>query len=161
MLKPLATRPLVSLAVSLALAYSAAFVGSFFTIEAVNTWYATLTKPTLSPPNWLFGPVWTVLYALMATAAWRVYQKRTAPTAKASLLLYAAHLVVNALWSIVFFGLQTPLVALGVVLVLLVSIIALTILFYRIDKTAGLLFVPYLAWVSFASYLNLSIVLLN
>ncbi len=151
-----------SLIASLALAYSAALIGSLFTVDAINGWYAALTKPELNPPNWIFGPVWTVLYALMAIAAWRIYEKRNAhPSARKTLLLYAVHLVLNALWSIAFFGLQMPLLALGIIIALLICIIGLIILFRRIDRLAMILFLPYLAWVSFATYLNLMIVLLN
>ncbi len=155
-------RRIATLFVSLLLAYTTAAVGSFFTVEAIDTWYATLTKPELSPPNWLFGPVWTILYTLMAVAAWRVYEKRKVATrSKGALVLYGIHLALNAFWSIAFFGFQAPLFALGVIVLLLCSIVALTIFFFRIDKAAGTLFVPYVAWVSFATYLNLMIVLLN
>ena len=150
-----------SLILSLLLAYGVAALGSFFTVGAIDVWYATLLKPALSPPNWLFGPVWTILYALMAIAAWRVYQKPANSLSRNALILYGVHLVLNALWSIVFFGFQAPILALSIIIALLVSILVLTILFYRIDKMAGLLFLPYLAWVSFATYLNFSIVFLN
>ena len=150
-----------SLVLSFVLVYAVAGLGSYFTVGAIDTWYATLTKPEFNPPNWIFGPVWTILYALMAIAAWRVYQKHTNPSSRNALILYGVHLVLNAAWSIVFFGLHAPLPALGIIVVLFLSIFALTILFYRVDKAAGLLFLPYLVWVSFASYLNLSIVLLN
>ncbi len=155
-------RQALSLFVSLVLAYSAALIGSLFTADAVTTWYATLVKPVLSPPNWLFAPVWTVLYALMAIAAWRIYEKRNVHRESRRLLrVYGAHLAVNAFWSIAFFGLHDPLVAFIVIVVLWLMIVYVAMGFYRIDRTAGLLFLPYLAWVSFASYLNLSIVLLN
>ncbi len=148
--------------VSLALAYSAALIGSLFTAGAVATWYTTLTKPELSPPNWLFGPVWTVLYALMAIAAWRIYEKRrSSQKANRLLRVYGAHLVVNALWSIIFFGFHSPAPAFMIIIVLWLMIAYLAAGFYRIDRTAGILLLPYLAWVSFATYLNLSIVLLN
>lgn len=148
--------------VSFALAYSAALIGSLFTVGAVTTWYPTLVKPELNPPNWLFGPVWMVLYALMAVAAWRIYKKRRSSRKTSRLLLlYAVHLMVNAFWSIAFFGLHNPPLALGVIAILLLFIAYLTAGFYRIDRTAGILLFPYLVWVCFASYLNLSIVLLN
>lgn len=151
-----------SFVISLSLAYSAALIGSLFTADAINTWYAALTKPELNPPNWLFGPVWTVLYALMAIAAWRIYEKRKKnPKVNLLLWVYVAHLAVNAFWSIAFFGLHNPLLALVVVAVLWLCIAYLAVSFYRVDRMAGLLLLPYLAWVTFASYLNISIVLLN
>lgn len=150
------------LTVSLILAYSTALVGSLFTVGAVETWYPALSKPDLSPPNWVFGPVWTTLYAFMAIAAWRVYEKRKGkPHVRRVLWVYAAHLAVNALWSVAFFGLHNPAIAFGTIVLLWLLIAYLTLNFYRIDRTAGILMMPYLAWVSFASYLNLSIVLLN
>lgn len=155
-------RRFITLSISLALAYSAAFIGTFFTMDAVAAWYPTLTKPDLSPPNWIFGPVWTILYACMAIAAWLVYEKRNkAREANHLLIVYGAHLVINALWSIAFFGLQNPTLALVVIVVLWLCIAYVAVGFYRVQRTAGILFVPYLAWVSFATYLNLSIVLLN
>lgn len=150
------------MAISLVLAYGAAFVGGLFTAGAVETWYPTLIKPALNPPSWIFGPVWTLLYALMAIAAWRIYEtKRHNEEGETLLWVYAIHLVVNAAWSIAFFGLQNPALALAIIVVLWLMIAYLAAGFYRINRLAGYLLLPYLAWVSFASYLNLSIVLLN
>ena len=150
------------LAVSLVLAYSAALLGSLFTAGAIDTWYATLAKPELNPPSWLFGPVWTALYTLMAIAAWRVYKKKkTSRTVPKVLYVYLFHLAVNAFWSIAFFGLQNPMLALVVIVVLWALIVYLVTRFFRIDRLAGYLLLPYLAWVSFATYLNLMIALLN
>lgn len=155
-------RSLLTFFASLFLAFSAAFLGSYFTFGAISGWYAELVKPFLNPPNWIFAPVWTVLYTLMAVAAWRVWEKRSdSPKVVSILILYVVHLAVNALWSIVFFGLQKPALALGIIGVLLAMIFILMRSFYRIDKTAGYLFAPYFAWVLFATYLNASIFLLN
>ena len=151
----------LSLASSLILAYSAAFIGSLFTIGAIDTWYATLTKPQLNPPNWLFGPVWTVLYTLMAIAAWLVWEKRHHPLAHKALFVYGAQLVFNTLWSIAFFGLHNPALGLFVIVMLWISIVMTGIQFYRINRLAGYLLIPYLVWVSFATHLNFSFVLLN
>lgn len=156
------TRKILSLIVSLVLAYSTALIGSLFTAGAIATWYATLIKPELSPPNWLFAPVWTILYALMAVVAWRIYEKRKSNWHAHFLLwVYTVHLAVNAFWSIAFFGLHSPTLALAIIAVLWVLIAYLLVQFYRMDRLAGYLFVPYLLWVSFATYLNVSIVLLN
>jgi translocator protein len=154
-------RNLLALLVSLALAFSAGLIGSYFTGTAIDTWYATLAKPLLSPPNWIFAPVWTALYICMAVAAWRVYVRRNTPKARTGLVLYGIHLTVNALWSFVFFGLQNPLLAFVVIFILLALILRVAALFYRVDAIAGALFFPYIVWVSFATYLNLMIILLN
>lgn len=150
----------ISLAASLVFAYAAGFIGSLFTMPAIDGWYATLTRPELSPPNWIFGPVWTTLYTLMAIAAWRVYVANGRRIGR-ELIIYGLHLVVNAAWSIVFFGMQNPSAAFVVVLMLLALILVTAFLFYRKDPIAGYLFVPYIAWVSFASYLNFAIMRLN
>jgi tryptophan-rich sensory protein len=150
-----------ALLVSVLAAFSAGIVGAFFTTEAVRIWYPTLVKPMLNPPSWIFAPVWSTLYVLMATAAWLVYRNRQKPGAEPALWFYAFHLLVNALWSIVFFGFHAPLVAFFVILVLDLCVLALMITFSRFNRTAGLLFVPYLVWVLFASYLNFMIVHLN
>jgi benzodiazapine receptor len=147
---------------SLIVTYSVAFIGMFFTVSAVDTWYPTLIKPALSPPNWIFGAVWTFLYALIAIAAWRIHgMRKSFVGAHRLLVVYGIHLVMNALWSAVFFGMQSPSLGLVVIALLWLFIAYLTITFYRHDRVAGVLFVPYLAWVSFASYLNFMIVLLN
>lgn len=151
-----------SLIGSLALVYLTALAGSSFTANAIGTWYAGLIKPALTPPGWVFGPVWTILYAFMAIAAWRVYVKRdTDPRAMPILFVYGVHLVVNAFWSIAFFGLHNPESAVGIIAILWGLIVYLAIRFYSIDKVAGYLLLPYLAWVSFASYLNWSLAILN
>lgn len=152
----------ISLIGSLVLVYITAFIGSFFTVDAIGTWYAALIKPELNPPSWIFGPVWTALYVFMAVAAWRVYVKRHADARAVSVLfVYGVHLVVNAFWSIAFFGMHNPELALGVIAILWALIVYLLIYFYRIDRLSGYLLIPYLAWVSFASYLNWSLAALN
>ncbi len=153
---------LVTLGISLVLAFAAGTIGSYFTMPAIDSWYAGLVKPSFSPPNWIFGPVWTLLYALMAIAAWRVYEQgRHGALRTVSLLLYAVHLALNTAWSVVFFGWQSPFNGLIVIMLLLVSIFAIMVLFYRLDRIAGYLFVPYLFWVSFATLLNSAILQLN
>ena len=151
----------LGLGVSLLLAYAAGFLGSLATAPAIDSWYATLVKPELSPPNWIFAPVWSTLYALMAIAAWRVYRTGNTKCARRALATYGVHLILNALWSFAFFGLQNPPLGLGVIIALLALILATTWQFYRIDRIAGLLFVPYILWVSFATYLNFALVQLN
>ena len=150
------------LIVSVVACQLAGVIGSVFTTPAIPTWYAALAKPPFSPPNWLFAPAWITLYLLMGISAslvWRVgldqKQVRTA------LILFLVQLVLNALWSMAFFGLQSPLGGI-IVIVLLWAAILLTILkFFRISTVAGALLVPYIAWVTFAATLNAYIYVLN
>jgi tryptophan-rich sensory protein len=148
------------LVVSLALAYGAGFLGSLATAPAIDTWYATLAKPELSPPNWVFAPVWTTLYAFMAIAAWRVYRVGNACSRRA-LRIYGAQLVLNACWSFAFFGLKNPSLGLFVIIALLALILITAWQFYRVDRIAGYLFIPYILWVTFATYLNFALMRLN
>jgi benzodiazapine receptor len=152
----------IKFVICLILTFSAAFVGSIFTREAVPDWYATLNRPSFTPPNWLFSPVWTILYLLMAISAFIVWQKGLAnPAVKIALILYLIQLILNALWSVIFFGLKLPLPAF-IEIIMLWTAIAFTILaFARVSITAALILVPYILWVSFAAVLNFSIWFLN
>lgn len=130
--------------------------GAFFTSPAVSSsWYTSLIKPTFQPPSWLFGPVWTTLYALMGIALYLVWQN------KSLVKLFIAQLFFNFLWSVLFFGLKTPFFAFLCIVVLWILILVLTIKFFKVKKLAGYLFIPYLLWVTFASILNFSIFILN
>jgi benzodiazapine receptor len=153
---------LIRFIVCLTLTFSAAFVGSIFTGRAVPDWYATLNKPSFTPPDWLFGPVWTVLYFLLAISAFIVWQKGLAkPAVRIALIAYLIQLILNALWSVIFFGLKLPIIAF-IEIILLWSAIVLTILaFARVAVLAALLLVPYILWVSFAAVLNFFIWFLN
>lgn len=150
------------LLISLAFAYGVGFVGSLITMSAVDTWYADLMKPYINPPDWVFGLVWTILYAVMAFAAWRIWEahKKRGQRGEA-LIVYGIHLVINLFWSIAFFILKDFLLALAIIIFLVTFIAALIVLFYHIDRLAGLLLIPYFLWVCFVAYLNLMIVLLN
>lgn len=140
----------------------AGVVGSFFTASKIPSWYATLNKPSFNPPGWIFGPVWITLYTMMGIASYLVWQKRgDTSLAKISLVVFFVHLVFNALWSIIFFGLQNPMLAFFEIVVLWMMIVSLIIMFYQIDKRAAYLLIPYLLWVSFASVLNFFIWRLN
>lgn len=147
--------------ISIAIAQSAGLIGSVFTASSVNTWFDTLVKPSFNPPSWLFGPVWITLYTMMGLAAYLVWQQRDVPGAKLALGVYGVHLALNALWSILFFGLKNPGWAFAEILVLLGFILLTTYLFWKISPVAGVLMIPYIAWVSFASVLNYSIWQLN
>jgi len=149
------------LMISLAICFAAAGIGGAVTTPKIGTWYATLRKPAWNPPNWIFGPVWSALYFCMAVAAWLVWRDSGAAAARLPLAIFAVQLVLNVGWSCIFFGLQMPGLAFGEVLFLWVSIAATMVLFWQQSSVAGLLFLPYLAWVSFASVLNFTIWRLN
>jgi tryptophan-rich sensory protein len=140
----------------------AGVIGSMFTAPAIPGWYAGLAKPSFNPPNWVFGPVWTTLYAMMGLAAYLVYEKGwNRPEVRKALTVFGVQLVLNALWSVVFFG-GRQLLGGVVVIVLLWLMILLTIrLFSRTSRPAAYLLVPYVLWVSFATVLNVSLYLLN
>jgi benzodiazapine receptor len=150
----------VSLAVSICIVAGVAVIGGLATASSVTSWYVGLNKPSFNPPNWVFGPAWTALYILMAVAAWRVW-RRGAGRASAALGLYAVQLALNGAWSVIFFGLRQPALALADISALLVLILAAAVAFWRIDRGAGLMMIPYIAWVSFALALNLEIWRLN
>jgi len=133
--------------------FAAAAVGSLATFKEIPTWYETLNRTVISPPNWVFGPVWTILYILMATAAFLVWKNRS-QVVSSTLILFGGQLGLNALWSILFFGQHLILTAFVEILFLLALIIWTTILFFKIKKLAGYLMLPYIAWVSFAAVLN-------
>jgi tryptophan-rich sensory protein len=151
-----------SLALSILLSLAAGAIGSVFTYSEIPTWYASLVRPDIAPPNWVFGPVWTTLYILMGTAAWLVYtREKDAVRRRESLALYVLQLALNTLWSIIFFSLHALGLALAEVVLLWIAIVATLWAFARTSRIAALLLVPYLAWVSFAGYLTYSFWLLN
>jgi len=150
------------LVVSIVACLAAGAIGSIFTRSAIPTWYATLEKPIFSPPNWLFAPVWTLLYILMGVAAFLVWRKGLENRQiKMALIVFLIQLVLNALWSVVFFGLESPLCGFIVIVVLWAAILITVIKFFRISRVASGLMWPYLLWVTFAAVLNASIWLLN
>jgi benzodiazapine receptor len=133
-------------------------VGGSMTARAMHTWYPILRPPPGTPPNWVFAPVWSVLYVMIGTAGWRVWRRLGAARA---LRLWGWQLAANALWAPSFFGLHSPLLAMGVMLAVLV-LVAMTIrAFRRADRVAGALMLPYAAWCGYAAYLNAGFVLLN
>lgn len=140
----------------------AGIIGSFFTAPSVATWYQTLARPALNPPAWVFGPVWITLYALMGIAAFLVWRTGISHMrVKSALAIFAVQLVLNTLWSIIFFGLHSPGGALIDIAALWIAIVLTIIAFAKISRPAAWLLVPYLAWVSFATYLNYAIWVLN
>lgn len=136
------------------LCQGAGLLGARWTAPEIPRWYATLSKPPFNPPAWIFGPVWTILYLLMAIAAWRVSEAEASPARTAALTLFLVQLALNMLWSWIFFSRHAIGAALVEVIVLWVAIGVTTILFRRIDSAAAYLMVPYWAWVTFASVLN-------
>lgn len=156
------TLQLGKLALSIFVAQSAGIVGGIFTASSVRTWYSTLVKPDFNPPSWVFGPVWTLLYTLIGIALYIVWTRHVGGHVRTLWLrTFWVQLIFNALWSFLFFGMHNPEVAFYEILVLLASIGFLVGLSWSFDRRVTLLLVPYLAWVSFAMYLNYSIVQLN
>ena len=150
------------LAISISLPLLAGFIGSFFTMPAIEVWYKELTMPSFSPPDWIFGPVWSILYILMGIALYFVWQSDAEKKKKKiAITFFAIQLGLNSLWSILFFGLKRPEVSLLEIFFLWLAILINLILFRRIKKSAGWLLLPYLLWVSFAAVLNFSIWQLN
>lgn len=149
----------IALLVCLAVGYSASTV----TRPSVETWYPTLIKPIFNPPNWIFMPMWTLLYILMAVAAGLVWDKikEQNEAVKKALLFFIIQLTLNAIWSYLFFGLKNPLLALIEIALLWLMIYETYLKFIKINKTAGYLLIPYMAWVAFAAILNASIWWLN
>ena len=163
------------LAIALSVPFLAAAIGSVATESSVNTWYRRLKKPSWNPPRWIFAPVWSTLYVLMGLASWLVWRKHDASSfawfkwfhqkneqeVTGALRLYGVQLVLNALWSILFFGFRRLDWALAEVVVLWTMILTTLARFYRIDARAGWLLVPYQAWVTFATFLNFTVWRMN
>lgn len=167
----------LKLVVAITVSELAGVIGLVFTMPSIAGWYAGLAKPELAPPNWIFGPVWTMLYALMGIAAFLIWSSYAPTDAEAmsgkeasedkkkgikiALALFGIQLVLNTLWSIIFFGLYSPGGALLEIVFLWLAILATIIAFFKISKPAAWLLVPYILWVSFAAYLNYAIWILN
>lgn len=151
----------LKLFIAIVVCEGAGIIGSFLTVTSVNTWYITLNKPFFTPPSWIFGPVWTLLYLLMGISLYLVWIAKKSKDRTRGLQFFFIQLVLNTLWSILFFGLKNPPIAFAEILIMWVFILLTIIRFRRINKTAAYLLYPYLAWVSFASLLNGSVALLN
>ena len=149
---------ILALVVLLILCFAVAGVGGLATAPSIPNWYAGLAKPSWTPPGWVFGPVWSVLYLSMAVAAWLVWRRGDAVV---PMMLFGIQLVFNAAWSWLFFGLHSPGAAFIDIVLLWMAIAATTVVFWRRSTLAGILFVPYLIWVSFAAVLNFAIWRLN
>lgn len=152
---------LIMLAFFVALCLGIGALGAAVVATSIDTWYAELAKPSFTPPDRVFGPVWTILYVLMAIAAWRVWRAADRDTRRGPLTLFALQLAITLGWTVVFFGLQKIGAALATIVVLDVGVVVTMLAFRPIDRWAGLLMVPYLAWVAFATVLNIAIWRLN
>jgi len=150
----------IKFVISITICQLAGIVGSVFTATSVTSWYINLTKPDFTPPGWIFAPMWVILYFLMGISLYLIWTKKTTDNRKV-FIVFGIQLILNTFWSLLFFGLKSPLYGLIDISFLLVAI-TLTILFsYKISILAAILLVPYLVWVSFATILNYSILLLN
>lgn len=153
---------ILKLVASIIICQFAGFIGSIFTRASIPTWYASLNRASFNPPNWVFAPVWTLLFLLMGISAYLVWQQGLEnKDVRVSLLIFGIQLVLNVLWTFLFFGQRSPLYAFVEIIILWMAI-ALTIFFFlQISRTAGLLLLPYILWVTFAAVLNFSIMKLN
>lgn len=153
---------LIKLSFAVLICEGVGILGSIFTIPAITTWYQTLNKPFFSPPNYVFGPVWTILYTLMGVSIFLVLEKKIKVKERNSLIyLFSLQLLLNFLWSVIFFYFHLPLLSFLEILILWGSILLLILRFWKYSKPASYLLVLYLLWVSFAAILNASIVILN
>lgn len=155
-------KSVTALIINIAITLSVGALAGFATVKSVQTWYPTLNKPSFNPPNWIFAPVWTSLYVLIGIAAYLVWiRRRTIIHFPRTVAIYLIQLILNLAWSFLFFYLHEIGFALFEILILLFVIIVNAITFYKINKWAGLIFIPYVIWVSFASFLTYNILILN
>ena len=153
---------LIKLIVCIVICQLAGFIGSIFTRDSVGTWYKMLNKPSFNPPNWLFGPVWITLYVLMGLSAYLIWRKGLSiKNVQYSLGIFLVQLVLNSLWSVVFFGSRSIGGGLIIIVLLWFLILITTLSFYKVSAISAYLLIPYLLWVTYASILNFSIWQLN
>ena len=152
----------LKLILSIIICQAAGLIGTIFTMDSIPTWYATLNKPSFNPPNWLFGPVWTVLYLMMGISLFIVWKEDLKnKIVKSAFIIFMIQLFLNTIWSVVFFGMQSISGGLIIIVLLWIMILFTIIKFMKISRVAGILLIPYLLWVSFATFLNYSIFQLN
>lgn len=136
------------------LCFAVAFLGSVATKTSVDTWYLELNKPSWTPPSWVFGPVWTLLYAMIALSGWLVYERKGAPGRRAALIWYGAQLFLNFIWSFLFFYFRNPFLGMVDIFALAIAIGGYILASWKVSKPASLLFAPYFLWVLYAASLN-------
>lgn len=156
-------RSFPALLVAIGLCQLTGIAGSIPTGPAIRTWYTVLIKPANTPPGWVFAPIWTILYTLMGISLYLIWRTKTKHTQQKieALMVFYVHLAVNALWSLVFFGLRSPLAGFITIIILLILTYIVAVQFYRLNKLAGIVLVPYAVWVTFAAFLNAHIWWLN
>jgi tryptophan-rich sensory protein len=152
---------ILKLIASVVLSQAAGVIGSLFTVQNIPTWYSGLNKPSFNPPNYIFGPVWITLYFIIGIAFYLVWKKSNTQNIKIPVVLFISQLVLNVLWSILFFGLKNPELGFMEIIILWIFIVLCIIKFYPVSKISSWLMFPYLLWVSFASVLNFKIWMLN
>ena len=152
---------ILRLIASILLCQVAGFLGALFTTPAIPTWYKTLNKPFFTPPNWIFSLVWISLFLLMGISLFMVWRRQDHPKFKTALIFFFVQLILNILWSVAFFGLKSPLLGLIDIILLWIAILLTILNFLKVSKIGGLLLVPYLIWVSFATLLNFFLWILN
>lgn len=153
---------ILKLIISIVICQLAGIIGAFFTTDSIPTWYNSLNKPEFNPPNWLFGPVWTILYLLMGISLFIIWKEDLKnKNVKNAFAIFIVQLIINLLWSVVFFGMHSISGGLIVIIVLLVIIIITIVKFKKISFTASILLIPYLLWVCFATILNFYFYKLN
>lgn len=151
----------IKLFISIILCLSVGFIGSLVTTPSISTWYLALQKPFIAPPNWVFAPVWTILFILMGVSLYSVWTKKTKINKNSAYLFFGIQLVLNFLWSYIFFGLHLPSIAFIEIIILWVFILLTILNFRKISQISANLLTPYILWVSFAAILNLSFVIVN
>ncbi|MDQ3020161.1 MAG: tryptophan-rich sensory protein [Bacteroidota bacterium] len=152
----------IKLIISIVICQAAGLIGTIFTGDAILTWYEALNKPSFNPPNWLFGPVWIILYLMMGLSLFLIWKEGLKnKEVKSAFSLFMIQLFFNALWSVIFFGAQSIVGGLVVIIILWILILITILKFMKISRTAGILLIPYLLWVSYATVLNFSIFKLN
>lgn len=152
----------LKLILSIVICQAAGLIGTIFTMDSIPTWYAALNKPSFNPPNWLFGPVWTVLYLMMGISLFIVWKEDLKnKVVKSAFIIFMIQLFLNTIWSIVFFGMHSTAGGLIIIALLWIMILITILKFMKISRVAGILLIPYLLWVSFATLLNFSIFKLN
>ncbi len=146
---------LLRLIASLVICQAAGFIGSLFTSRSIPGWYETLKRPSFAPPNWVFSPVWITLFVLMGIALFFVWRMPLQDkSVRIAIILFGVQLILNILWSVIFFGLRSPFLALMEIVILWIAVLLTVIAFFKVSRIAGALMLPYILWVSFAALLN-------